>query len=153
MKNVLVLGAGLVARPLVRYLLDRGFGVTCASRTVSKAEALVDGHPNGRAHPLNLRDEEKLAGFIAECDLAVSLVPFAFHPTVARMCIEHRKPMVTTSYVSPEMEELAVHGTTLILPEGFTGIAAGTRVAEGVWKATKPARPYAVWGEYEMTVM
>ena len=106
MKNVLVLGAGLVARPLVRYLLDRGFGVTCASRTVAKAEALIDGHPNGRAHPLNLKNEEKLAGFVAECDLAVSLVPFAFHPTVARMCIERRKPMVTTSYVSAEMEEL-----------------------------------------------
>ena len=34
MKTILVLGAGLVARPLVRYLLDRpGFRVTLASRT------------------------------------------------------------------------------------------------------------------------
>ena len=38
MKKVLVLGAGLVTRPLVRYLLDNGFYVTVASRTVSKAE-------------------------------------------------------------------------------------------------------------------
>jgi len=36
MKNVLVLGAGLVSRPLVRYLLDvPKFNVTVASRTVS----------------------------------------------------------------------------------------------------------------------
>jgi len=41
MKKVLVLGAGLVARPLVRYLLDKDYEVTCASRTVAKAEALA----------------------------------------------------------------------------------------------------------------
>ncbi len=42
MKKVLVLGAGLVCRPHVRYLLDQpGFKVTVASRTVSKADALV----------------------------------------------------------------------------------------------------------------
>jgi saccharopine dehydrogenase-like NADP-dependent oxidoreductase len=106
MKNVLVLGAGLVTKPLVDYLLQHGYRLTCASRTVAKAEALVDGHPNGSAHELNLRDEAKLAEFIRDCDLAVSLVPFAFHPLVARLCIEHRKPMVTTSYVSPEMQAL-----------------------------------------------
>ncbi|UCG34527.1 MAG: saccharopine dehydrogenase NADP-binding domain-containing protein, partial [Phycisphaerales bacterium] len=48
MKKVLVLGAGLVSRPLVRYLLDQpDFNVTVASRTVSKAEKLIDGHPKG----------------------------------------------------------------------------------------------------------
>ncbi len=53
MKKVLVLGAGLVSRPLVRYLLDQpGFRVTVASRTVSKAEALIAGHPGGKALPL-----------------------------------------------------------------------------------------------------
>ncbi len=106
MKKVLVLGAGLVTRPLVGYLLDRGHAVTCASRTVSKAEKLIDGHPHGTACELNLKDESRLVGFIKDCDLAVSLVPFAFHPTVARMCIENAKPMVTTSYVSDEMEKL-----------------------------------------------
>jgi saccharopine dehydrogenase-like NADP-dependent oxidoreductase len=106
MKKVLVLGAGLVTRPLVRYLLERGYEVTCASRTVAKAEKLIDGHPHGAARQLDLQDEEKLAGFIAACDLAVSLVPFSFHPAVARLCIEHRKPMVTTSYVSEEMQAL-----------------------------------------------
>ena len=50
MKKVLVLGAGLVTRPHVRYLLSvPDFEVTVASRTVSKAEALIDGHPQGKA--------------------------------------------------------------------------------------------------------
>jgi saccharopine dehydrogenase-like NADP-dependent oxidoreductase len=106
MKKVLVLGAGLVAKPLVRYLLDKGYEVTCASRTVSKAVKLIDGHPNGKTDELNLKDEAKLVEHIKACDLAISLVPPAFHTLVARICVENKKQMVTTSYVSPEMKEL-----------------------------------------------
>jgi len=49
MKSVLVLGAGLVTKPLVQYLLKYDFRVRVASRTVSKAEMLVGNHPNGEA--------------------------------------------------------------------------------------------------------
>ena len=60
-KNVLVLGAGLVSRPMVRYLLDQpGFFVTMASRTVSKAERIIDGHPDGKAIELNVTNDALL---------------------------------------------------------------------------------------------
>ena len=39
MKKVLILGAGMVVKPIVRYLLDKGFAVTVATRTKSKADA------------------------------------------------------------------------------------------------------------------
>jgi saccharopine dehydrogenase-like NADP-dependent oxidoreductase len=106
MKRILVLGAGLVAKPLVHYLMDKGHEVTVASRTVSKAARLVRDHPNGKALELDVRDEKKLADLIRGCDLAVSLFPPEFHPVVARHCIARRKHMVTTSYVSPAMQEL-----------------------------------------------
>jgi saccharopine dehydrogenase-like NADP-dependent oxidoreductase len=106
MKQVLVLGAGLVTKPLVRYLLDKGYELLMATRTVSKAEKMIAGHPNGKAITLNLKDEGALASMIKDCDLAVSLVPFSFHPVVAKHCIANRKQMVTTSYVSEEMQAL-----------------------------------------------
>jgi alpha-aminoadipic semialdehyde synthase len=106
MKRVLVLGAGLVARPLVRYLLEKGYQVTVASRTVSKAEAMIAGHPAGKALALNVQDEIVLAQSIKESDLVVSLLPYTFHPVVARHCIANGKHMVTTSYVSAAMQEL-----------------------------------------------
>ena len=54
-KKVLVLGAGLVTRPHVRYLLDvPDLEVTVASRTVSKAKSLINGHPRGVAVALNV---------------------------------------------------------------------------------------------------
>lgn len=119
MKKVVVFGAGLVVRAHVRYLLDHGFAVTVASRTVSKAEAIVDGHPNGTpmAYDITL-EPERLASIIAEHDLAVSLLPWQFHPQVARACLDEGKHMVTTSYVKDDMmaldEEAKAKGVILL---------------------------------------
>ncbi|UCE58168.1 MAG: saccharopine dehydrogenase NADP-binding domain-containing protein [Phycisphaerales bacterium] len=107
MKKVLVLGAGLVTRPLVRHLLNQpDFKVTVASRTVSKAEALVDGHPDGTTLTLLAGETDKLEKLISEHDLSISLLPAPLHPVVAELCIKHKKHMVTTSYVGPKMQEL-----------------------------------------------
>ena len=107
MKKILILGAGLVARPLVRYLLDQlDFEVEVASRTVSKAEKLISNHPQGKAKELNLKDEQSLKNEISKADLVISMVPYTHHPKVAKYCIEHKKNMVTTSYVSEIMKGL-----------------------------------------------
>lgn len=107
MKEVLVLGAGLVTRPHVEYLLNvAGFRVTVASRTLSKAQALIGDRVNGSAVQLDVSDKAKLHELIAQSDLAVSMLPYVYHPLVARHCIELKKDMVTTSYVSDAMQEL-----------------------------------------------
>jgi len=106
MKKVLVLGAGLVSRPLVRYLLDRGFLVTVATRTVRKAEALIAGRSNGRAVEWLATDTGRLESLVRDHDLAISLLPAPLHPVVAQLCVKHRRHMVTTSYVSPQMRAL-----------------------------------------------
>ncbi len=119
MKRILVLGAGLVSRPLVHYLTDReDIELTVASRTVSKAEALVDGRQRGKAVALNVRDEAALEAQIEKCDLAVSLLPATEHVKVAKLCLKHGKHMATTSYFSAEMlamdAEVKAKGLTFI---------------------------------------
>ena len=107
MKRVVVFGAGLVVRAHVRYLLDHGYQVTVASRTVSKAEEILDGHPNGTPMAYDITVEpDKLESIIADHDVAVSLLPWQFHPQVARACLNVGKHMVTTSYVKDEMSAL-----------------------------------------------
>ncbi len=107
MKRVVVFGAGLVVRAHVRYLLDQGFEVTVASRTVSKAEDIIDGHPSGTPMAYDITAApEKLEAIIADHDVAVSLLPWQFHPQVARACLNQGKHMVTTSYVQDEMKSL-----------------------------------------------
>ena len=105
MKNVLVLGAGLVARPLVNYLLDRPeFAVVVADVEPARAEKLVAGHPRGRAISLDIADRNALAAAIGGADLAVSMVPYTFHPIVAELAIELGRHMVTASYAGPAMK-------------------------------------------------
>jgi saccharopine dehydrogenase-like NADP-dependent oxidoreductase len=114
MKKVLILGAGLVTGPMVRYLLDKGYHVTVASRTVSKAQALLGHHTNGAALAYDIEsdpDGVKLNELVSRHDLAVSMLPYIHHPAVAKACIANRKPMVTTSYVSPAMRELDAAAT------------------------------------------
>lgn len=121
MKKVLVLGAGLVTRPHVEYLLDvPDFYVTVASRTVSKAQALIGDRANGTAVQLDVSDKAKLRELVANNDLAVSMLPYVYHPLVAEQCIELKKDMVTTSYVSDAMQALdgaAKEADVLILNE------------------------------------
>jgi saccharopine dehydrogenase (NADP+, L-glutamate forming)/spermidine synthase len=73
---------------------------------VSKAEKLIESHPRGVAKELNLKSEEALKREVAGADLVISMVPYAFHPKVAELCIAHKKQMVTTSYVSDAMKKL-----------------------------------------------
>lgn len=127
MQKVLILGAGLVSKPLVHYLLGKGYAVKVASRTISKAEALLKGYSNGSAEALNVQDDEHLDKLVSEADLAVSLLPYVYHVKVANLCIKHKKQMVTTSYVSDAMQALdeeAKKAGILILNE--IGVDPGT---------------------------
>lgn len=107
MKRIGVLGAGLVSRPLVRHLLGHDdLEVRVADADGERAGAVVGGHPRGRALALSVADAAGLDRFAAECDVLVSLLPCALHVAAAKAALARRRPLVTTSYVSPEMKAL-----------------------------------------------
>lgn len=103
MNKVLLLGAGMVAKPLTEYILNNNIELTIASRTVTKAEKLIGNHTNGKAISWTTDDLKTLEKLISTHDLTISLLPYIHHVTVAKLCIQYKKNMVTTSYVSPEM--------------------------------------------------
>lgn len=120
MKKVLILGAGLVAKPIVQYLLSKNFRLTVADLVVAKAEAIIGENPNAQAIGWSTEDHETLDRLVSEHDLTVSLLPYLYHVQVAKTCIKHGKNMVTTSYVKPEMSELdaaAKEANVIILNE------------------------------------
>ena len=105
-KRVLVLGAGMVSRPLVVYLLKHRIQVTVATRTVSKARALIGKNRLGKAVAWTTEDLDGLKKLMTGSDLVVSLLPPAFHPVAAKVCLELGKHLLTTSYVSDAMKAL-----------------------------------------------
>ncbi|RIJ48328.1 saccharopine dehydrogenase [Maribellus luteus] len=106
MKKVLLLGAGMVAKPLVDYLLNHQIQLTIATRTVEKALKLINGHGNAKAVSWTVDDMQALSLLIADHDLVVSLLPYTYHVAVAKLCVKHQKNMLTTSYVSEKMKAL-----------------------------------------------
>lgn len=106
MKKVLLLGAGMVAKPIVNYILEYNIQLTIASRTVSKAEKLIKGRQNGNVVSWTVEDLKTLEEMVASHDLTVSLLPYVHHVAVAKLCIKYKKNMVTTSYISEQMKAL-----------------------------------------------
>ncbi len=107
MANVVILGAGMVTRPIVRYLLDQpDIKLTVATRTVSKAVKMIDGHPNGTPKSLDVSDWAAVEEEVKANDVVVSLIPYEYHVAVAKLCIKHKKQLVTTSYVGEPMKRL-----------------------------------------------
>ncbi|KAJ8047092.1 Alpha-aminoadipic semialdehyde synthase, mitochondrial [Holothuria leucospilota] len=52
------------------------------------------------------KHEDQLEKCIKEHNVVISLLPHYLHPRIARLCIKHKKNMVSTSYVAPEMKAL-----------------------------------------------
>jgi len=107
MKKVLVLGAGLVARPLLRYLLTEfDLRLVVATLDVPRAKQLLGPHPRGSVVALDVKDLAATGALVAESDIVVSLLPAPLNPSIAKLCIQHHKHLVNTSYVAPAMAEL-----------------------------------------------
>lgn len=105
-RRVLLLGAGLVAGPVVRYLLDQRVTLTVAANNPDRAAELVGGHPGGRVVGWGSDDLAALARMIDAADVVVSLLPATMHVSVAQRCIAARRHLVTASYLQAGMQAL-----------------------------------------------
>jgi saccharopine dehydrogenase (NADP+, L-glutamate forming) len=120
MKRVLILGAGLVVKPMVEYLLKNGFGLMIASPMKERADEMIKGNPLGSSLDWSMDDPAMLEKIVAEYDITVSLLPYKYHTDVAKVCLHHGKSLVTTSYIQPgiaEMDESAGKAGVLFLNE------------------------------------
>ncbi|MHB2154564.1 saccharopine dehydrogenase C-terminal domain-containing protein [Calditrichota bacterium GD2] len=107
MNNVLLLGAGMVSRPLVRYLLEKtNVNLKVASLEFGNVRQLIESHPRASLQKLDVNDRQALRQVISEADVVISLLPWIHHMKVANLCLELNKHLVTSSYVKPEMRAL-----------------------------------------------
>ncbi|KAG2385654.1 hypothetical protein C9374_003469 [Naegleria lovaniensis] len=112
--RVLLLGSGFVAGTTLESLTRDGLNifVSVASRTLAKSQEMCQQYAHEPAIrtaqvALDIENEhEKLSELVSQHDLAISLVPYTYHVLVAKACLQHRKNMVTTSYISPALREL-----------------------------------------------
>jgi saccharopine dehydrogenase-like NADP-dependent oxidoreductase len=120
MKKVLILGAGMVVKPMVEYLLKNNFELMVASPMKERADEMINGNPHGSSLDWSMNDPAMLEKLVDDYDITVSLLPYKYHSDVAKACLKHGKSLVTTSYIQPGMKDLdesAKHAGLLFLNE------------------------------------
>ncbi|XP_032076396.1 alpha-aminoadipic semialdehyde synthase, mitochondrial isoform X2 [Thamnophis elegans] len=106
-KKVLILGSGYVSEPVVEYLTrDPNVEITTASIMKTQLEQLSKKYNNVVPVIMNITEDERLSSLVKKHNLVISLLPYSFHPLVAKKCIDSRVNLVTASYLTPEMKEL-----------------------------------------------
>ena len=110
MKTILILGAGLSASSMIRYLLnaskEQGWSVRIVDRDLERVEKLVDGFSEAKALSFNALDRAQRIDEIQNSDLVISMLPARFHVEIAQDCIQLHKNLITPSYISDEMRAL-----------------------------------------------
>jgi saccharopine dehydrogenase (NADP+, L-glutamate forming) len=98
------LGTGLSALPGLRSLIGAGYSVVVYNRTVEKATkalSAVEGDYQIVEFSLETIEQRVKAG-----DVVVSMLPGDFHIPVAKLCLSLGAHFVSSSYISPEMQDL-----------------------------------------------
>jgi len=112
MRRIFILGAGLSASTLIKYLLDNSdkydWEIVVGDLSLETAQNKVKNHPNGKAIEFDIKNEQQLIDTITKSDVVISMLPAFMHPVVARECVKQGKHMLTASYVSNEMKTLDI---------------------------------------------
>ncbi len=110
MKKILILGAGLSATTLIKYLLDHSdandWNISIGDKDVAIAQKKINGHPRAEAFAFDANDEGLLKSRVQGADVVISMLPAFMHHKVARVCVDFGVHMVTASYVSKEVKAL-----------------------------------------------
>ena len=110
MKSILVLGAGMSASSLIRYLLNNAvendWMINLVDQDIELAHRKIGNHTRGKVLHFDALNQAARLKAIEEADLVISMLPAKFHPEVAKDCITAKKHLITPSYVSTEMKAL-----------------------------------------------
>jgi len=121
-KNILLVGAGMVANSFAEYLGRTDDNVIhVAGNVAADVESVYSEAKHGRGHVFDLTcDPTRLESLVADADVVVSLLPATLHPMIAELAINNKTNMVSASYVSPAiqaMHQRAVDAGITILNE------------------------------------
>jgi len=110
MKNILLIGAGRCAYPLIDYIIklapSKGWFLTVGDAFPKKGAEKVAGRQQARAVWLDATKVNDRRELIGRADVIISLLPAHLHLEIAHDCIKLKKPLLTSSYVSHEIYRL-----------------------------------------------
>ncbi len=110
MKKIFLIGAGLSASTLIKYLLDNSekhnWKLRVGDVSVDTVKEKLKGHKNAEAVEFDIFNEKQRSEEIKNADIVISMLPARMHHLPAESCIKYKKDMVTASYVSDSLKEM-----------------------------------------------
>ena len=105
MQHIHWLGTGLSSIPGIRRLAENYDYLTIWNRTIEKAEQSIN-HVNKQNVVAKKFDIESLSQILKAGDIVVSQLPANQHVDIAKLCLIKKCHFATSSYISPDMQNL-----------------------------------------------
>ncbi len=111
MKKILLVGAGRSSVALIEYLIEHAAALdlelTIADANPQAAKQLAGDHSCTEVVRFDAADSSRRAELISQADLVISMLPAFMHLDIARDCLRFKKNLITPSYISAEMKQMA----------------------------------------------
>ncbi len=110
MQTILVAGAGKSSIYLIHYLLSHAprnkWNIIVADDNETAIKDKIGNNPFAEAAVIDITNKLEREPLVKKADLVVSLMPPHLHIYLAKDCLQHKKNLITSSYISPEMKEM-----------------------------------------------
>jgi len=110
MRTILIAGAGKSSIYLIQYLLSiasrNKWKVIVADGSKENIESKINGNPFAEAAVIDITNNTEREALVKRADMVISLMPAHLHILLAKDCLKHKKNLITSSYISPEMKEM-----------------------------------------------
>lgn len=110
MHTILVAGAGKSSIYLIHYLLSHAprhkWKIIVADGSADAIAEKINDSPFAEMAVIDITNENERTPLVKRADLVVSLMPPHLHIHLAKDCLQHKKNLITSSYISPEMKAM-----------------------------------------------
>jgi len=110
MQTILIAGAGKSSIHLIHYMLSHAarnkWRVIVADSDANAIAEKTNGNPFAEIAAIDITKTVQREPLVARADIVVSLMPPNLHILLAQDCLKHRKNLITSSYITPEMKAM-----------------------------------------------
>ncbi len=126
-KQILILGAGRSASSLIDYLVKHAstfdWDIAICEHNKDILKERLNQYPTLKVTSFDVTNENEATEVIARQDIVISMLPARFHYFPARICANLGKHMVTASYLTEDIQDLAgafeENGALLLMEMGL----------------------------------